>query len=309
MLTDGINHRSPSIMWSMTATRPEPAALPQTDAETYAAWFACLAEPMRVQLLHAIATTPGSVSVGQLAAMVDVRQPTVSHHLRKLADVGFVTLTKVGTSTRVAVNPACCTGLPHAADAVMGMLNSRPCCPTDLPADITTRPMTDADLTEVREIYAQGIATGHATFETEAPSVEALKTKWLPKHRWIAEADGTVVGWAAASPTSDRAAYAGVAETSVYVAEEARGRGVGKALLHRQVTGADTGGLWTLQTSIFPENRASLSLHHQAGFRTVGVRERIARHHGHWRDTVLLERRQGTGSSLETAVCGDGTAC
>ncbi|WP_017581273.1 helix-turn-helix domain-containing GNAT family N-acetyltransferase [Nocardiopsis valliformis] len=296
----------------MTATRSEPAApaLSQTDAQTYAAWFACLAEPMRVQLLHAIATTPGSVSVGQLAAMVNVRQPTVSHHLRKLADVGFVTLTKVGTSTQVAVNPNCCTGLPHAADIVMGVLNARPCCPTDLPADITTRPMADADLEKVRDIYEQGIATGHATFETRAPSVEDLKTTWLPEHRWVAEAEGVVVGWAAASPVSDRAVYAGVAETSVYVAEGARGRGVGKALLYRQVTEADTGGLWTLQTSVFPENRASLSLHHQAGFRTVGVRERIARHHGHWRDTVLLERRQGVGLTTgETVCCEDGTDC
>ncbi|GAB3700956.1 helix-turn-helix domain-containing GNAT family N-acetyltransferase [Nocardiopsis oceani] len=290
----------------MTATRPEPTApaLPQPDAETYAAWFACLAEPVRVQLLHAIATTPGPVSVGALAEAVDVRQPTVSHHLRKLADVGFVTLTKVGTSTRVAVNPNCCTGLPHAADAVMGMVNARPCCPTDLPADVTTRAMADTDLDAVRKIYAQGIATGHATFETEVPEAGDLRTKWLPGHQWVAEADGTVVGWAAASPVSDRAVYAGVAETSVYVAEDARGRGAGKALLYRQVTEADTGGLWTLQTSVFPENRASLALHHQAGFRTVGVRERIAQHHGRWRDTVLLERRHGVG--LDT---GPETSC
>lgn len=284
--------------------------LPQTDAETYAAWFACLAEPTRVRLLHAIATTPGSISVGELADTVDVRQPTVSHHLRKLADVGLVTLTKVGTSTRVAINPACCTGLPHAADIVMGVLNARPCCPTDLPADITTRPMVDADLETVRDIYAQGIATGDATFETQAPPVEDLKTKWIPGHRWVAEADGSMVGWAAASAVSTRQAYAGVAETSVYVAENARGRGVGKALLYRQVTEADTGGLWMLQTSIFPENKASLSLHHQAGFRTVGVRERIAQHHGRWRDTVLLERRQGAGLNPGAKTsCGDDADC
>ncbi len=281
--------------------------LPQTDAETYAAWFACLAEPTRVRLLHVIATTPGSISVGELADTVEIRQPTVSHHLRKLADVGFVTLTKVGTSTRVAINPACCTGLPHAADIVMGVLDARPCCPTDLPADVTTRPMADADLERVREIYSQGIATGDATFETRAPDTDSLRTAWIPGHRWVAEADGAVVGWAAASAVSTREAYAGVAETSVYVAEGARGRGVGKALLYRQVTEADTGGLWMLQTSVFPENRAGLALHHQAGFRTVGVRERIARHHGRWRDTVLLERRRGTGSETGTAAsCGDG---
>ncbi|WP_047868088.1 metalloregulator ArsR/SmtB family transcription factor [Nocardiopsis sp. RV163] len=285
----------------MTVKTPEHRGglLPAADAETYAAWFACLAEPMRVRLLHAIATTPGSVSVGQLAEMVGVRQPTVSHHLRKLADVGFVTLTKAGTSTRVAVNPACCTGLPHAADAVMGVLNARPCCPTDLPADVTTRAMADADLDAVREIYAQGVASGHATFETEVPGADALRDRWIRGHRWVAESDGRVVGWAAASPVSTREVYAGVAETSVYVAEDARGRGVGKALLYRQVTEADAAGLWTLQTSVFPENRASLALHHQAGYRTVGVRERVARHHGVWRDTVLLERRspeEETGS-------------
>lgn len=292
----------------MTVTRAEPTApaLPQPEAETYAAWFACLAEPMRVQLLHAIATTPGSISVGQLAGMVGVRQPTVSHHLRKLADVGFVTLTKVGTSTQVAVNPACCTGLPHAADAVMGMVNARPCCPTDLPTDVTTRAMTDADLEEVRDIYAQGIATGHATFETEVPAVEELGGRWLPEHRWVAEIDGAVVGWAAASPVSTREVYAGVAETSVYVAEGFRGRGVGKALLYRQVTEADTAGLWTLETSVFPENRASVALHHQAGYRTVGVRERIARHHGTWRDTVLLERRCQTSETIpDMPSCAD----
>ncbi|MGW8437842.1 helix-turn-helix domain-containing GNAT family N-acetyltransferase [Nocardiopsis sp. NPDC055879] len=282
--------------------------LPVAEAETYAAWFACLAEPTRVRLLHVIATTPGSISVGELAETVDIRQPTVSHHLRKLADVGFVTLTKVGTSTRVAINPACCTGLPHAADIVMGVLSARPCCPTDLPADVTTRAMTDDDLGPVREIYAQGIATGDATFETEAPDIEALRSKWLAGHRWVAEADGRVVGWAGACAVSARDVYAGVVETSVYVAEDARGRGVGKALLYRQVMEADDTGLWTLQTSIFPENKASLALHHQAGFRTVGVRERIAQHHGRWRDTVLLERRhvaEGTGPGA--VPCADGS--
>ncbi|SIO87401.1 metalloregulator ArsR/SmtB family transcription factor [Nocardiopsis sp. JB363] len=291
---------------TVTPLEHDAGLLPRADAETYADWFACLAEPTRVRLLHVIATTPGSISVGALAETVNIRQPTVSHHLRKLADVGFVTLTKVGTSTRVAINPDCCTGLPHAADVVMGVLNARPCCPTDLPEDVTTRPMVDADLDTVREIYAQGIATGEATFETEVPEVEALKEKWIPEHRWVAEAEDEVIGWAAAAPVSTREAYAGVAETSVYIAETARGRGVGKALLYRQVTEADAGGLWTLQNSIFPENRASLALHHQAGFRTVGVRERIARLHGRWRDTVLLERRQGAGMGTGAAAsCGD----
>ncbi|MUL41729.1 metalloregulator ArsR/SmtB family transcription factor [Streptomonospora sp. PA3] len=289
----------------MTATAPAspaPAALLDPDeAARYASWFACLAEPMRVRLLHAVAARPGTAGVGELADDLGIRQPTVSHHLRKLAEVGFVTLTREGTSTRVGINPACCTGLPHAADAVMGLLASRPCCPTDLPEDVSVRAMDDADLDAVRAIYAEGIATGDATFETEAPDTAALARKWLPGHRWVAEIDGEIAGWAAAAPTSSRPAYAGVAETSVYVAQSARGRGVGKALLHKQVTAADTGDLWTLQTSIFPENKPSLALHHSAGFRTVGLRERIACHHGKWRDTVLLERRRDDTACAEAS--------
>ncbi|MFD0804363.1 GNAT family N-acetyltransferase, partial [Streptomonospora algeriensis] len=162
------------------------------------------------------------------------------------------------------------------------------------PADVTVRAMEPGDFDAVRRIYAEGIATGDATFETEVPPADTLDATWLADHRWIAELDGedAPVGWAAATPASTRAAYAGVAETSVYVAESARGRGVGRALIHKQVTAADTGGLWTLQTAIFPENKPSLALHRSAGFRTLGVRERIARHHGVWRDTVMLERRR-----------------
>jgi L-amino acid N-acyltransferase YncA len=163
--------------------------------------------------------------------------------------------------------------------------------PDALPADVTVRPLADGDRTDVLRIYAEGIAGGDATFETEPPPWETLDAKWLAGHRWVAEVDGRVAGWAAATAASARECYAGVAETSVYVGAEARGHGVGTALVRRQVTAADAGGLWTLQTSIFPENRASLALHHSAGFRTVGIRERIARHHGRWRDVVFLERR------------------
>ncbi|MCM0618733.1 helix-turn-helix domain-containing GNAT family N-acetyltransferase [Nocardioides bruguierae] len=270
----------------------EPAA-----AETYASWFAVLADPTRVRLLHAVASaSTGATRVGDLATQLGISQPTVSHHVKRLAEVGFVSLKKVGTSTVVAVNETCCTGLPHAADVVMGALTTRPCCPADLPVDVSTRSMTDADLPRVREIYAQGIATRNATFETEVPEVDALRHKWTDGHRWVAEADvdgeRRLVGWTAVSPVSARACYAGVGETSVYVAEEARGRGVGKALVHRQVTEADAGGLWTLQTSIFPENRASIALHHAAGYETLAVRSRIATLDGVWRDTVLLERRR-----------------
>ena len=266
-------------------------------AATYAEWFGTLADPTRVRLLHTVSTAPsGSVRVGDLAQQLGISQSTCSHHVRRLAEVGFVAVDRMGTSSVVSVNPACCTGLPHAADVVMGTLAEPPCCPEDLPADVTTRAMTDADLPAVRDIYVEGIATRNATFETEAPPVEALADRWLPGHRWVAEADldgrRAVVGWTGVTAVSARECYAGVGETSVYVTERARGRGVGKSLLFRQVTEADAGGLWTLQTSIFPENRASVALHHAAGYRTLAVRPRIARLDGVWRDTVLLERRR-----------------
>jgi L-amino acid N-acyltransferase YncA/DNA-binding transcriptional ArsR family regulator len=273
--------------------RPRP--LDEEQAAMYAEWFATLADPTRVRLLHAVATAPvGSIRVGDLATLIGVGQPTVSHHVKKLADVGYVKVDKVGTASIVSVNPACCTGLPHAADVVMGTLATPPCCPEDLPEDITTRAMTEADLTLVRDIYAEGIATRNATFETEVPDLAVLAVKWLPDHRWVAEAEGQVVGWTAINPVSDRACYAGVGETSVYVTEHARGRGVGKALMYRQVNEADAGGLWTLQTSIFPENRASIALHHSAGYQTLAVRSQIAQLDGEWRDTVFMERRRTT---------------
>jgi len=267
--------------------------LDERSAATYSEWFAVLADPTRVRLLHTVSTSStGAMRVGDLATALGVSQSTCSHHVRKLADVGFVTVDKVGTASIVSVNPACCTGLPHAADVVMGTLSERPCCPEDLPADVTTRAMTDADLAVVRDIYAEGVATRNATFETEVPTAKALAAKWLADHRWVAELDGRVVGWTAISPVSSRPCYAGVGETSVYVAATARGRGVGKALLWRQVNEADDGGLWTLQTAIFPENRSSIALHHSAGYETLAVRPRIARLDGVWRDTVLLERRR-----------------
>lgn len=272
-------------------TLPVVETLPAQDAATYAEWFACLAEPTRVRLLHAVATSDGGITVGSLTQLLGISQSTCSHHVRKLAEVGFVRVRKDGKSTIVSVNAACCTGLPHAADVVMGALTARPCCPADLPGDVTVRALEPADWPAVRRIYAEGIATGGATFETEVPTTKALDAKWLPGHRWVAEVGGQLAGWTAISPTSTRDCYAGVGETAVYVGEDFRGRGVGKTLLYKQVTAADDNGLWTLQTSVFPENRASLALHHSAGYRTLGVRERIAQQHGVWRDTVLLERR------------------
>ncbi len=139
-------------------------------------------------------------------------------------------------------------------------------------------------------IYAAGIATGDATFETEPPSWEEFDSGRLRDHRLVATEGGEVIGWAALSRVSTRACYAGVVEHSVYVAERARGRGVGRALMEALVSSAENGGIWTIQTSIFPENTASLALHELLGFRVVGRRERIAQLHGVWRDTILLER-------------------
>jgi L-amino acid N-acyltransferase YncA len=151
--------------------------------------------------------------------------------------------------------------------------------------------MTLSDWPAVEHIYAEGISTGLATFETDTPTWAEFDADKLPGYRLVAVEDGAVVGWAALAPTSHRACYAGVVEHSVYVAEAARGRGVGRALLEALVVGAEAGRIWTIQTSIFPENAASAALHERLGFRVVGRRERIAKLGSEWRDTLLLERR------------------
>jgi L-amino acid N-acyltransferase YncA/DNA-binding transcriptional ArsR family regulator len=276
-------------MTTAPATAP---GLSKGDAASYAEWFALLADPTRVRLLHTVSTSPtGAMRVRDLAEALGISQSTCSHHVEVLRKVGFVVVDKVGTSSMVSVNAACCTGLPHAADVVMGTLSSPPCCPEDLPTNVTTRPVTEDDMSAVLSIYDEGLATRNATFETKLPTAKQLLTKWLPGMAWVAELDGALVGWTAVMPVSTRECYSGVGESTVYVAEAARGRGVGNALLFTQVTEADRAGMWTLQTSIFPENRASLALHHSAGYRTLAVRTRIAQLDGVWRDTVLLERR------------------
>jgi L-amino acid N-acyltransferase YncA len=143
----------------------------------------------------------------------------------------------------------------------------------------------------VRAIYVEGIATGQATFETEAPDWECWDAGHLPQCRIVARSGDGILGWAALSPVSRREVYAGVAEVSVYVAASARGFGVGGALMRALIEASERQGVWTLQSSIFPENHASVALHLKHGFREVGRRERIARHQGVWRDTVVLERR------------------
>jgi L-amino acid N-acyltransferase YncA len=156
---------------------------------------------------------------------------------------------------------------------------------------IEIRPMSPEDWPAVASIYAEGIATRAATFETEPPDYAAFDASHHSEHRLVAVEDGLVVGWVVLAPTSSRACYAGVAESSVYVAESARGRGVGRGLMEAVLASADSGGIWSIQAGMFPENAASLALHERLGFRLVGRFERIAQLDGVWRDTVLLELR------------------
>jgi L-amino acid N-acyltransferase YncA len=147
---------------------------------------------------------------------------------------------------------------------------------------------------EVRAVYLEGLATGDATFETEAPEWERWDASHLQSCRLVALEGARVAGWAALSPVSSRKAYAGVAEVSVYVGARFRGTGAGRLLLSALVRESEAEGVWTLQAGVFPENVASVALHLSCGFREVGRRERIARRDGRWRDTVLLERRSRT---------------
>ena len=166
--------------------------------------------------------------------------------------------------------------------------------PTDTiapPPTVELRPLEPDDWPAAAEIYWDGMRDGLATFETEAPAWEAWDAAHLPNHRLVADLMGDVVGWAALAPVSARPCYRGVAEDTVYVARQARALGIGRTLLAALVAGAERAGIWTIQTSVFPENRASLALHEKCGFRVVGTRERIAKRDGVWRDTVFLERR------------------
>src|SRR5262245_46092758 len=151
--------------------------------------------------------------------------------------------------------------------------------------------MCHTDWTRVRGIYEAGVATGDATFETEIPGWEQWDTGHIPECRFVARASDQVVGWAALSLVSRRKVYAGVAEVSIYIADDVRGQGVGNALMTALVEESERQGFWTLQSSIFPENLASMRLHLKHGFRELGRRERIAQRDGKWRDTILFERR------------------
>jgi L-amino acid N-acyltransferase YncA len=161
----------------------------------------------------------------------------------------------------------------------------------------TIAPLTAEHWPAVERIYRAGIATGHATFESQPPTWEAFQGGKLDGHRWVAlDPDGSVLGWVAASAVSDRCVYAGVVEHSVYVDPAATGRGIGLHLLLALVESTEAAGIWTIQSGVFPENAVSLRLHERAGFRVVGTRERVGEMSygpmaGEWRNVVLMERR------------------
>lgn len=164
---------------------------------------------------------------------------------------------------------------------------------------IQLRPMTPADAAAVLRIYGEGIATGHATFQSDIPSWEEFDAGKLAAPRLVAEREGEILGWAALSTVSSRCVYAGVAEMSVYVAAAARGEGVGRALLEGIVGASEAAGIWTLQAGIFPENTASIAMHEKCGFTRLGTLERLGfmRHGpmaGQWRDVLMMQRRSAT---------------
>jgi L-amino acid N-acyltransferase YncA len=164
--------------------------------------------------------------------------------------------------------------------------------PMDRP--ITIEPLGEHHWDAVRSIYLQGIATGNATFQQTAPDWKEWDAGHLRTCRMVARSDQEIVGWAALTPVSSRTVYRGVAEVSIYVAEAARGCGVGASLMARLIVESEAAGIWTLQAGIFPENTASIKLHTNAGFRIVGTRSRLGSVNGRWRDVVLLERRSLT---------------
>jgi L-amino acid N-acyltransferase YncA len=156
---------------------------------------------------------------------------------------------------------------------------------------VSIEPLEADHWPELARIYADGIATGDATFETDVPSWEDWDARYLAAHRFVALRDGAIAGFAAVSRVSERRVYRGVVENTVYVAESARGAGIGRLLLERLISSTESAGIWTIQSGIFPENTASLALHRRVGFRVVGRRSRLGKLHGSWRDVLLVERR------------------
>jgi arsenite methyltransferase len=194
--------------------------------------------------------------------------------------------------TNVTITPAADAGGGLSSAVIRAV---RPAAPDG----ILIRPMRTADADQVLAVYQAGLDTGQASFETTTPDWDAFDAARLPLHRHVAAdaATGRVLGWVAAAAVSSRCAYAGVIEHSVYVDPARHRGGIGAALLAALTGSAEAAGIWTIQSGVFPENTASLRLHQKAGFRIVGIRERIGRHHGRWRDVVFLERRSGTAGT------------
>ncbi len=156
---------------------------------------------------------------------------------------------------------------------------------------ITLHKMQPGDWNAVKQIYEEGIATGNATFQQQAPCWEDWNNGHLQHSRIIAKEIDIILGWAALTPVSGRCVYAGVAEVSVYLSFRARGKGLGKQLLQRLIEESESNNIWTLQSGIFPENIASIKIHETCGFHIVGTREKIGKMNGSWRDVILMERR------------------
>lgn len=153
------------------------------------------------------------------------------------------------------------------------------------------RPYLDSDYSSVINIYKEGLATGIATFETEIPNKNQWDKKFLNVCRFVAEKNNTIIGWCALSKISTRKVYNGVAECTIYISEKFRGKGIGKILLKHLISESEKEGFWTLQASIFSENKASIFLHETCGFRIIGYREKIAKRNNTWYDNVIMERR------------------
>nr|WP_255307399.1 GNAT family N-acetyltransferase [Muricauda sp. CP2A] len=151
--------------------------------------------------------------------------------------------------------------------------------------------MQASDWQHVHQIYTEGIATGIATFETNAPNYESWDKAHVSSCRLVAEEDGNILGWAALSPVSSRCVYGGVGEVSVYISAKSRGKGVGKLLMEQLIEESENAGFWTIQSGVFPENKASIKLHEKVGFRYIGRRERVGKIHGVWKDNLLFEKR------------------
>ena len=279
----------------------------RAEAEDYAAWFRALADGTRVKIVSLLARHGRPMKVAEIVAAVQVGQSTVSQHLKVLAAVRFVLAERRGTARYYRINTACVDRFPTAAGLVGGLAaplpdpDILPLPPFIGPAGLAVRPMCPEDADQVLAVYQAGLDAGDASFETAVPSWADFDAARLPGHRHVATADDTaeLQGWVAAGPVSSRGAYAGVVEHSVYVTPEARGRGVGGALLRALIGSTEAAGIWTIQSGIFPENTASLRLHVREGFRVVGVRERIGHLNGRWRDVVLVERRSSVAGPAE----------